>query len=307
MSQEELCAAQGAMAGGFNDPYRGPYLAAMSTGPLVNCSGLTSPPAVVVALAPPPGEAPQPGAACAGLCAGMLQLIASCRNPAWAQTQRARWAACPGTAACCSCTGPGTVDSPGSARRGTVTVLAPPPAAAAPVELPPVTVPALPPALLPVDVPSPPAVPVDLDTVPVTVVDPPVGSPAVCFALLASPAAPECPVLASPPCACHAQPSAQCIRRLAAVEEQAAATNAAGGGHPAALSWALCLPREEEGGGRLCERSRPRAVPCNLRVYGLRHRSSHLLRARSASPHPLALHAVPRHFQGYLCTAPLTG
>ncbi|KAL4435565.1 hypothetical protein ABPG77_002528 [Micractinium sp. CCAP 211/92] len=98
MSPAELCAAQRATAGGFNDPYRGPYLAAIGAGNLTNCSGLGSPPMVVVA-APPP----------------------------------------------------------------------------APVELPPVVVPALPPALLPVDVPAPsPAAPVNLDTAPVTVVEPPV-------------------------------------------------------------------------------------------------------------------------------------
>lgn len=60
MSPAELCAAQRATAGGFNDPYRGPYLAAIGAGNLTNCSGLGSPPMVVVA-APPPGALHVPG------------------------------------------------------------------------------------------------------------------------------------------------------------------------------------------------------------------------------------------------------
>ncbi|KAL4425168.1 hypothetical protein ABPG75_009184 [Micractinium tetrahymenae] len=108
MSLAELCAAQQAMGGGFNDAYRGPYLAAMGAGSplLANCSQLGTP--IVVVASPPPAVQPA----------------------------------------------------------------SPPPS---PVELPPVEVPALPPALLPVDSPAPPpAVPVDPRTVPVTVVEPPV-------------------------------------------------------------------------------------------------------------------------------------
>lgn len=112
MSQAELCAAQQAMAGGFNDPYRGPYLAAMAAGSdaalLANCTGLGSPPLVV--LSPPGVLAPTAAqAACAASGVAMPPLSNLC-------TQIYRTPTCghgvPGCASLHTCSRRGFVCSP---------------------------------------------------------------------------------------------------------------------------------------------------------------------------------------------------
>lgn len=200
MSQAELCAAQQAMAGGFNDPYRGPYLAAMAAGSdaalLANCTGLGSPPLVV--LSPPGVLAP---AAAQAACAASG--VAMPRFPICAPRSIAPQHAAMACLAVPVCT-PAAVAASFAHRYSSTLHLLTNPAAAAPAELPPVQVPTLPPALLPLDVPAPPpATPVDLNTVPVTVVEPSVGlavSRIRCIALCI--AAPEGP--RNPPRACQA-------------------------------------------------------------------------------------------------------